>query len=70
MPVMIQRLTSEVDVVSDQMPVSDAMIERIAARVEERLRRRESGERRRQAATSLRESARPPAWHGGGENGA
>jgi hypothetical protein len=66
MPVLIQRLTSEVDVVSDQMPVSDAVVERIAARVEAQLVQRARGEQQRRAATSLRSGARSGGpGHGG-----
>jgi hypothetical protein len=68
MPVEIQRLTSDVDVVSDAPVLSDAMVERIAARVEERLRRRERAQEQRAAATGLRSGATPAAWRGGGHD--
>lgn len=61
MPIEIQRLTSEINVASDEMPVSDALVERIAGRVEELLRRRERAARSREAATSIRDRATPPA---------
>lgn len=64
MPVYVEEMTSEVGVISGDLPLSDAQIEKLVKIVVDRLDRRQRESRSIREATELRSQATPPIRSG------
>lgn len=64
MPIHVGELTSEVTMFDGELPLSEAQLDKLVARVLERLDRRRWQAERAREATTLRPRAMPPLGRG------